>query len=281
MDTKSVKMNLLIFTDLDGALLVHGDYAHHAAKDGLDRIRRQQIPLVFITSKTRLEIERLQSTMEMREPFIAENGAAIFFPHGYRNFKIDAGFRRAPYTIIQLGAAYSQIRRFVSSVKDRFNLKGFGDLSVEEIELLTGLPAEQAALAKQREFTEPFLIEDETKLDDIAPIAASRGFKIIPGRRFFHLTGIRHDKGHAVRLCAQIFIRNTDGGMLTLGLGDSANDLSMLKNVDIPILLPRFDGSYEDIDLFNLVKASHPGSRGWNDAILDALNSLEEWRMAK
>jgi hypothetical protein len=46
-------------------------------------------------------------------------------------------------------------------------------------------------------------------------------------------------------------------------------------------ILPHADGSYESIDLLNLVKADRPGSRGWNDAILDALNSLEEWRMAK
>jgi mannosyl-3-phosphoglycerate phosphatase len=118
-------------------------------------------------------------------------------------------------------------------------------------------------------------------LHDIAPLAASRGFKITSGRRFFHLTGIRQDKGHAVRLCAQIFVRNTDGGVVTLGLSDSAKDLSWLKSVDIPILLPHADGSYESIDLLNLVKADRPGSRGWNDAIWDALNSLEEWRMAK
>lgn len=274
-------MNLLIFTDLDGTLLDHGDYSHGSAKAGLDRIRRLQIPLIFTTSKTRLEIERLQSVMALREPFIAENGGAIFFPAGYRNYKIDAGFRRTPYTEIQLGATYSQIRRFVYSVKERFNLKGFGDLSVEEIELLTGLSPEQASLAKQREFTEPFLIEDEAKLDEIAPIAASRGFKITTGRRFFHLNGIRQDKGQAIHRCAQIFIRNTDGGVVTLGLSDGANDVSLLKSVDIPVLLPHVDGSYESIDLFNLVKADHAGSQGWNDAILDALNSLEEWRMAR
>jgi mannosyl-3-phosphoglycerate phosphatase len=274
-------MNLLIFTDLDGTLLDHGDYSYDAAKAGLDRIRCLQIPLIFTTSKTRLEIERLQAVMGIREPFIAENGAAIFFPDGYRNYKIHAGFWRTPYTSIQLGATYSQIRRFLYSVKERFNLKGFGDLSIEEIELLTGLSPEQASLAKQREFTEPFLIEDETKLDEVAAIAASRGFKITPGRRFFHLTGIRQDKGHATRLCAQIFIKNTDGGVVTLGLSDGANDVSLLKSVDIPVLLPHLDGSYERIDLFNLVKADHPGSKGWNDAILDALNSLEEWRMTK
>jgi mannosyl-3-phosphoglycerate phosphatase len=169
-------MNLLVFTDLDGTLLDHNSYSFNAAKAGLERIRCKQIPLIFTTSKTRPEIEQLQAALQIREPFIAENGGAIFFPDGYRKFKIDAGFRSPPYTIIQIGATYSEIRRFFCSVKERFKLKGFGDLSVAEIEHLTGLSYEQAALAKQREFTEPFQIEDDTKIGEITPIAASRGF---------------------------------------------------------------------------------------------------------
>jgi mannosyl-3-phosphoglycerate phosphatase len=126
-------MNLMVFTDLDGTLLDHDDYSYEAAQEGLERIRYQQIPLVFTSSKTRLEIERLQAAMQIREPFISENGAAIFFPDGYRNFKLDAGFRRPPYTVIQLGATYSEIRRFVYSVKERFSLKGFGDLLIRAL----------------------------------------------------------------------------------------------------------------------------------------------------
>jgi mannosyl-3-phosphoglycerate phosphatase len=274
-------MNLVVFTDLDGTLLGHDDYSYEAARDGIERIRHQQIPLIFTSSKTRLEIEALQAAMQIREPFIAENGAAIFFPDDYRKFKMDAGFRRPPYTVIQLGTTYSEIRRFVYSVRERFNLKGFGDLSVKEIGRLTGLSLEQAALAKQREFSEPFLIEDETKIAEIVLVAASRGFEITAGGRFFNLFGIRQNKGRAIQQCAKIFARNTEGGVVSLGLGDSANDISMLRSVDIPILLPHVDGAYEDIDLFNLIKADHPGSRGWNDAILNVLRNLDEWRIAK
>lgn len=66
----------------------------------------------------------------------------------------------------------------------------------------------------------------------------------------------------AVQLCTQIFARNTDGSLMTIGLGDSADNISMLKCVDIPILLPRIDCSFEHIDLNNLIKAKHPSSRG-------------------
>lgn len=91
-----------------------------------------------------MEIERLQADMQILEPFIAENGAAVFFPDGYRNFKIDAGFHSSPYTVIQLGANCSEIRRFVYSIKERFCIKGFGNLRVDEIEILTSLSSSPA-----------------------------------------------------------------------------------------------------------------------------------------
>lgn len=69
--------------------------------------------------------------------------------------------------------------------------------------------------------------------------------------------------------------------MVTIGLGESGNDISLLESVDIPILLPHLDGSYEDIDLFHLIKADHPDSRGWNDAILKVLRDMDEWKIAK
>jgi mannosyl-3-phosphoglycerate phosphatase len=271
-------MNLLVFTDLDDTLLDHDNYSYESASSVLELFRRQQIPLIFNTSKTRLEIEQLQAEMQIKEPFIVENGGGIFFPDHYRNFKIDTGFRQPPYTIIQLGVTYSEIRRFVYSIKGRFNLKGFYKLRVEEIEHLTGLSREETLMAKQREFSEPFLIEDRSKLGELNLIAESRGIKITSDGRFFHFIGIRQDKGLAARLCADIFFRNIDKKIMTVELGDSVNDRSMLKSVDIPILIPRFDGSYAEIDQHNLIKADYSGSRGWNKAMMDVLSSLDEWK---
>jgi hypothetical protein len=49
----------------------------------------------------------------------------------------------------------------------------------------------------------------------------------------------------------------------------------MLESVDIPILIPHPDGSYEKLDLPNIRRARHPGSRGWSAAILDVLKTIE------
>lgn len=84
--------------------------------------------------------------------------------------------------------------------------------------------------------------------------------------------GSGQDKGLSVREAASIVRRNTGQPLVTLGLGDSANDKALLKSVDIPILIPRMDGSYEDLDLPNLRRAARSGSRGWNDIVLGVLS---------
>jgi mannosyl-3-phosphoglycerate phosphatase len=270
------RMHLAVFTDLDGSLLDHHTYSFANARPALGRIRKQRIPLVFVTSKTRPEVEMLQATMGIREPFIVENGAAIFFPDRYRGWRIDAGFRQPPYTVVQLGASYPEIRRFFQRVKPGFNIQGFGDLSAEDIERLTDLPPQQAALAKQREFTEPFLMEDDAGMLDLQRAAEADGFKITRGGRFYHLMGSRQDKGIAFRRALSLFLRNTHQRLLTIGLGDGANDMGMLESVDIPILIPHPDGSYEKLDVPNMRRAHYPGSCGWNETILDVLTTIKE-----
>ena len=58
-----------------------------------------------------------------------------------------------------------------------------------------------------------------------------RGLRVVKGGRFFHLMG-RVDKGDAVRKVIQIYSGNLGEEMLSLGLGDSENDLEMLNAVD-------------------------------------------------
>ncbi|MFO7707689.1 MAG: HAD-IIB family hydrolase [Desulfobacterales bacterium] len=274
MNASSEFPRVVVFTDLDASLLDHTDYSFQKALPALDLIRRRNIPLVFATSKTRAEVERLQRIMGIREPFIVENGAALFFPDDYRRLRIDSGFRQPPYTVIQLGASYAEIRRFVYSFRDQFRIRGFGDMSLAQMAELTGLAPDQARLARQREFTEPFLPEKGTDIVAFEKIAAARGFSITRGGRFYHLIGIRQDKGAAVRLAAGVFSKNAGAPVATIGIGDSTNDISMLQCVTIPVVIPRTDGTHLELDLPGLRKAARPGSAGWNEAVVELLEQL-------
>jgi mannosyl-3-phosphoglycerate phosphatase len=264
-------MRLIVFTDLDGSLLDHETYSYENARPALELLRGRKIPLVFTTSKTRAEVELLQAEMGIQEPFIVENGAAVFLPGEYGGLRMDVGYDRPPYQVIQLGAAYPEIRKFMASLRPRFRISGFGDLNPEEVGRLTGLSPKQVKLAMQREFTEPFILGEESKLNELQSMAGARGFKVVRGGRFYHLIGASQDKGRAVRLAASVLGGSSREPTVTVGLGDAANDIPMLEGVDIPILIPHPDGTCEHVDLPNLRRADHPGSTGWNEMVMELL----------
>ncbi|WP_281951637.1 HAD-IIB family hydrolase [Nitrosophilus kaiyonis] len=253
---------LLIFTDLDGSLLDHDTYSFEGAKKVLNKIKKRDIPLILTSSKTRFEIEEIKEKLQIDFPFICENGAAIFFPKYLKNYLPKEAKKIDKYYAIVLGEEYKKILEF----KKRFNIKGFSDLSDEEVAKLTGLDIKNAKNAKKREFSEPFLLENED-LEKIEKEAKKFGLKITKGGRFFHIIGINQDKGKALNIVANIYKKYFNQDILVVGVGDSKNDIEMLKSADIPILIKKFDQSYENISLKNLIKSKYPGSKGWGECV--------------
>lgn len=269
-------MRLVIFSDLDGTLVNYDDYSFEEAIPALERIRREGVPLILTTSKTRAEVEVILGEMGLKEPFIVENGAAVFFPRGYRGWDMTDVSAVQKYGVIQLGIPYAEIRAFVKKMAPRFKIRGFGDCSAQEIAEMTGLPYNKAKLAKKREFTEPFLLAEEEAIEALGDLASKANIKIVQGGMFYHFIGMRQDKGEAVKVTKDIFRRRLGDKIRFVGVGDSANDIPMLAHVDIPVLIPHAYGRFEPLDLPNLLRARSPGSRGWNEVMEGILDEFEE-----
>ena len=271
-------MRILIFTDLDGTLLNHDDYSFEDALPSLEMIRQSEIPLILTTSKTRRETELLQNEMGIDDPFIIENGAAIYFPPKYTDFFIDDSQHEPPFQvmqIIQLGISYDRIRAFIEEIRDQFNIRGFGDMSAQEISDITGLPIGRAEFARARQYTEPFIMGQDKDIYLLQGIAVERGIKITKGGRFHHMIGVHQDKGEAVKMVRNIFDRKQGEKHLTIGLGDSINDVPMLTNVDIPVLIPHPERGFLDASFPGLIRAGEAGSKGWNEVMERLLNEFE------
>lgn len=266
--------DLLVFTDLDGSLLNHEDYSCQEALPAISRLRARRIPLIFVTSKTRGEVEVIQQEIGIREPFIVENGGGIFIPASYRGWTLTTARAVSGYSLIELGVGYGRIRAFLAKFGGDFGIKGFGDWTVGEIAEKTGLDTARAALARVREFTEPFLPAPDADMKNLQRLAAEHGLKITRGGRFFHLIGAGQDKGAAVRTLRRLAGNQSGPRPLAIGIGDSENDLPMLQEVDIPVVIPRPDGSCLDLSLPRLVVAAWPGSRGWNGAVEEILDEF-------
>jgi mannosyl-3-phosphoglycerate phosphatase len=268
---------IIIFTDLDGTLLSEV-YSFDSALPALALIENRKVPLVLCSSKTRSEIEFYRVKLNNNHPFISENGGGIFIPTGYfgPNVIIPAhnGALNNQYDVITLGAQYADLREtLIELQKEGFLIKGFGDMSTKDISQSMGLSTEEAKMAQQRDFDEPFFYEDkEQKIDDLLNSIKRKGFSFTKGR-IYHLLG-QSDKGKAVSILIDLY-KQKYGAVTTIGIGDSQNDLPMLKEVDIPVVVQKPDGTYDSsLSVPRLIKAQGIGPSGWNDAMISLIPKL-------
>jgi len=261
----------VIFTDLDGSLLHPKMYSFEEASPALELIRVKDIPLILCSSKTRSEMVLYRERLRINDPFIVENGGAVFVPEEY--FPFPAGdVLRDSYTVSVLGTPYQTIRHELITLRERLHIaiQGFGDMAVEEITELTGLSGAEAALARDREFSEPFIFQHGVDTRFLKAIE-ERGLHWTKGR-LYCLMG-NHDKGQAVRLLKSWYAR-LYGSLITIGLGDGLNDLPLLQEVDIPVLIQKEDGNYDpSVSLPRLTKANGIGPSGWSRAIIQHLTN--------
>ncbi len=145
-------------------------------------------------------------------------------------------------------------------------------MSPREIAQLTGLNETRAVRAMRRDFSEPFVFQDnEKKLDLLEEKIREHSLKLTKGGRFYHLIGERSDKGSAVELLIEAY-RTVQPDLISVALGDSPNDLPMLKKVDVPFLVGKPGGAHDPGVRFpGLRLAQGIGPKGWNRVVLDLL----------
>ena len=188
--------------------------------------------------------------------------------------------------------SYLKIREKIKKVQKKLkcNIMGFGDLGPKEVAKITGLKLSLAELAKQREYNETFMIESKDQEKKIIRELKKEGLQVQFGGRFYSASSLRRDKGKAVKILSSLFKKKNDkplttfqknrlgkrftqkvmrGKIKTIGLGDSQNDLSLLKKVDLPILVQKPPGIWDPNikGVSGLIKIKKIGPQGWVEAI--------------
>ncbi|MGD8498549.1 MAG: HAD-IIB family hydrolase [Chromatiales bacterium] len=265
-DEVAAGSRLMVFTDLDGCLLDHRSYDYRPALPALERLRRLAVPVVLSSSKTLAEIEDLRRRLALEAPVIAENGGVIGWPSD--------GDRIDPEL---LSPTYEHIRRELLELRAvrGYAFEGFGDWDDEQVARATGLPLREAGLARQRQCSEPLLWRDDpSSLATFEADLAERGLRLLQGGRFVHVLGCA-DKAEAMRI---VVARGTDrlgAKPIVLALGDSPNDVAMLRAADRAVVVSNPAGPGIPVDaLSGAVRTRSVGPAGWREAVEAVLDEL-------
>lgn len=274
-------MQRVVFTDLDGTLLDAESYEPKQSQAAIRQLQAAHIPIVFCSSKTRLEQQAIRQRLGVNDPYIVENGSAIILP---ATPSVPMSKTCLPHdavshphedeTHVQLGVSATHIHAALRDVAERTNLAlvGYTDLSLEQIIALTGLGMTAAEAAQKRDYSETIvtpLTDDEQKRFMAA--CTRRGLKALHGGRFMTVTGIHADKGMAVRvlMCAY---RAMWGEVRAIGIGDSANDAPMLEATDERYLVQRPGGWWHEMDVPQVRRVLGEGPIGFANIVQRLLN---------
>ena len=265
---------IIVFSDLDGTLLDHNNYSYTAAKPCLDYIRENNIPLIFTSSKTSIEIENLCAETNFYHPYIAENGALLCIPKNY--FLLNTP-TRTEYEKIMIGLPREEINQVLQKQHSIYEFQSFSTLTTSEIMNNTGLSESQAIGANQRKCTEPILWNDsQSKLTEFSKQLELLNLQLLRGGRFHHVMGI-HDKATTMSLLLQKYKNNGNKSITSIALGDSPNDYKMLKTADYGVVIPNPHvamASIEESD--KIIFAPNEGPKGWNDTLLNLFRKIFE-----
>lgn len=250
----------IVFTDLDGTLLDHDSYSAAAAASALARLRRANIPVILASSKTAAEMIEIRDTLGLTSfPAIVENGAGLL-PAGVKTLGVSSD--------------YENLRRILAEIDPdlRGGFVGFGDWNADEIAAQTGLALTQAAMAGQRQYSEPGLWHGSD--DDLARFLSAlsaHGVTARQGGRYLTLSFGASKADQMAAICDQY------GAQRSIALGDAPNDIEMLQAADIAVVianphrapLPPLLGEPDT----TVLRPTAAGPAGWNAAIHQILDA--------
>ncbi len=265
-------MKFLIFSDLDGTFLNHHTYSCGTLKNYINNLDLE-FELIFVTSKTFEEILDIQNKIKINHPFIAENGACIFFPPGYlkltRNIQGNF-FIHENYHCYKMSNLYSDdlINNF-SDLKKKYNFCFYSELSNKSLCELTNLKLREAKNSKNRLFTNPIFWKDTNEKilnfkSDVMKI--KKGLNILKGGRFFHISD-NYNKAKAVKNFIKTIKSISNDRFLTVSLGDSENDICMLESTDYSCIVKNEANKISLKKKKNIYFSKTEAPDGWRESL--------------
>ena len=265
---KSVPQKI-VFTDIDGTLIDIYTGKFEGTDLLVKKLVEMQIPVILCSAKTRSEQEYIRKRMGLTDPFIIENGGAVVIPKGYfHDMGVVPHARNSRYDFIEIGGHTNEIRNILARIRRelKINFKGTADMTLDEISKKVKIPNPFAKRMSEREYGETILEIDQFELVRLSEVCKRNGLQMIQGGRYADITR-GNDKGKASRILIDLFRRKYQPKTpIFVGLGDSENDLPMLKLMDIPILVQRTNGTWIDSKIKNLIRSSGVGPKGWNNS---------------
>ena len=229
----------VVYCTVDPFLSPRGKFLY-----GFDRFQTEldqlQIPCIWISSRSRLQLDDPRRRAGHVEPFIAEDGCAVYLPEDYFHLKPAKTVRLGRFTCIPVAKAQPASQDALEALSEASGVPvvPLRSLSPRELAQNIGLPNQEAELARQRDFDELFFIAGATEegLARFQSIAQEQKLSLREHGVFWSLA-VGADMRRCIRELADLFDRSLHGHANRFAIAPSAESANIFPACDRGIQL--------------------------------------------
>jgi predicted mannosyl-3-phosphoglycerate phosphatase (HAD superfamily) len=162
----------IVFCDVDSLWPVRGKMAP-GFDDFTAALEHAAIPNVWVTTRSRLQIDDPRRKLGHNHPFIAEGGCGVYLPEGYFHLRPPKTVRLGRFTCFPVAEPQPAAAEALEELSAETGVAAVAlrSLSPRELAQNSGLPAQQAELMRHRDFDEPFFFAGAAD-EDVGRFAA-------------------------------------------------------------------------------------------------------------
>jgi len=125
------------------------------------------MPIVWVTNRTRLQVDDPRRKLGHKHPFIAEGGSGVYLPEGYFHLRPAKTVRLGRFMCLPIAEPQPAAAEALEELSAETGLAvvPLRSLSPRELAQNSGLPAQQAELTRHRDFDELFFFAGAAEAD--------------------------------------------------------------------------------------------------------------------
>lgn len=251
--------SFILYIAVDGLIPARGK-----SVPGLDEftaaLDHRGIPAVWVTSRTRLQMDEPRRKLAHNHPFIAEDGCGVFLPEDYFHLRPQTSHsqprsiptvRLGRFTCLPVAQQQPAAAEALEALAGETGVEvvPLRSLAPRELAQNSGLPPREAELARQRDFDELFFFAgaSENDIQNFQAVGTTRGIQLRQRGVLWSLS-----IGASLRRCvnelSKLYDRALRSHARTVGVAAQGQEASLLAACDRVILLTNRVGDSSEGD---------------------------------
>jgi mannosyl-3-phosphoglycerate phosphatase len=208
--------------------------------DFLEGLGEANIPVVPVTTRSRLQFDATIRKFGFGHPFVAEGGCGVLIPEDYFHLKPPRSMRLGRFTCVPVASPQPAAAEMLATIAEETSIEvvPLRDLSPRELSQNTGLPQREAELLRQRDFDELFFFAGASDADirHFQQEAAKRKAQVRPRGALWSLA-VGAQLSSCLRDLSQLYQRSFRANPHNIGIATSDEAAELFPACDHCLLL--------------------------------------------